>query len=40
VVAEIRSLGEIVSDESVIEIEHLFGAVPDRFAKIVNTRAT
>jgi putative heme iron utilization protein len=34
-VAEIRSLDETVSDESVIE--HLFGAVPDRFAEIVNT---
>jgi hypothetical protein len=34
-VAEIRSLGQEIKDEAVIEI--LFGAVPDRFADIVNT---
>jgi hypothetical protein len=34
-VAEIRSLGEKVDDESVIEV--LFNAVPDRFADVVNT---
>jgi hypothetical protein len=34
-VAEIRSLGEKIDDESVIEV--LFNAVPDRFADVVNT---
>jgi hypothetical protein len=34
-VAEIRSLGETISDEAVIEI--LFGTVPSRFADLVNT---
>jgi hypothetical protein len=34
-VAEICSLGEEIKDEAVIEI--LFGAIPDRFADIVNT---
>jgi hypothetical protein len=34
-VGEIRSLGENISDEAVIE--HLFSAVPDRFSDIVNT---
>uniref|UniRef100_A0ACD5Y6T1 Uncharacterized protein n=1 Tax=Avena sativa TaxID=4498 RepID=A0ACD5Y6T1_AVESA len=34
-VAEIRSLGEVIKDEAVIET--LFGAVPSRFADIVNT---
>ena len=34
-VGEIRSLGEKISDESVIE--RLFSAVPDHFADVVNT---
>jgi hypothetical protein len=34
-VAEIRSLGEKIEDEYVIEV--LFNAVPDRFADMVNT---
>ena len=34
-VGEIRSLGETVSDESIIEV--LFNAVPSRFGDIVNT---
>ena len=34
-VGEIRSLGEKMTDEAVIE--HVFSAVPDRFADVVNT---
>lgn len=34
-VAEIRNLGEKISDESVIEV--LFNVVPERFADVVNT---
>jgi hypothetical protein len=34
-VAEIRNLGEKISDESVIEV--LFNIVPERFADVVNT---
>ena len=34
-VGKIRSLGEKLDDESVIEI--LFDAVPDKFADVVNT---
>ena len=34
-VGEIRSLGETVSDESIIEV--LFNAAPSRFGDIVNT---
>jgi hypothetical protein len=34
-VAEIRTLGEKIDDEAVIEV--LFNGVPDRFADVVNT---